>query len=116
MITKLPHILAVFTGGCISLLSLDANAQDDGYPHNNFQEPTYQELNLSEDKALIYEPNENRPTRTIQSLQRDSLIMNAAKKRTPQKTSTDKKEDDALSFNFLYYIIQKYKISDIVDQ
>lgn len=115
MITKLPHILAVLTGGCISLLSQGVYAQDDGYPHNNFQEPIYQELNLNEDKALIYEPNENRPTRTIQSMQRDSLAMNAAKKRT-EKTSTDKKEDDALSFNFLYYIIQKYKISDIVDQ
>ena len=27
-----------------------------------------------------------------------------------------KKDDDVLSFNFLYYIIQKYKMSDIVDQ
>jgi hypothetical protein len=39
---------------------------------------------------------------------------------TPRSKSTKpanaaKKEDHALSFNFLYYIIQKYKISDIVD-
>jgi len=115
MISKLPHILAVCIVGCLTLVSQSAIAQDEGYPHNYFQEQGYQELNLQDDKALIYEPTENRPTRTIQSIQRDSLAINSSKAKGAKKAA-DKKEDDALSFNFLYYIIQKYKISDIVDQ
>lgn len=109
------YFLAVLTAGCMTLLSLDSYAQDDGYPVYNFQEPAYQELNLYDDKALIYDHNENRPTRTIQSIQRDSLAIQASRSKN-KKATAEKKEDDALSFNFLYYIIQKYKISDIVDQ
>ncbi|HEX5170746.1 MAG TPA: hypothetical protein VFW11_16345 [Cyclobacteriaceae bacterium] len=30
-------------------------------------------------------------------------------------SSTKEEDDDVLSFNFLYYIIQKFKMSDIVD-
>ncbi len=30
-----------------------------------------------------------------------------------QEKSAEKDEDDALSFNFLYYIIQKFKLSDL---
>jgi len=115
MADKKRKILTILTVGFITLLTGNLYAQDDGYPLYNFQEPGYQELNLNEDKSLIYEHNENRPIRTIQSLQRDSSAM-AAKNKLPKKAATDKKEDDALSFNFLYYIIQKYKISDIVDQ
>lgn len=98
------------------MLSHDASAQD-GYPHNNFQEPGYQELNLNEDKPLIYELNENRPSRTaVNNSQRDSVATISAKVKAAKKAATEKKDDDALSFNFLYYIIQKYKASDIVDQ
>lgn len=98
------------------MLGHDAAAQD-GYPHNNFQEPSYQELNLNEDKPLIYELNENRAPRTaVNNSQRDSIASVSAKVKTTKKTSAEKKDDDALSFNFLYYIIQKYKASDIVDQ
>ena len=98
------------------LLSNNLYAQEEGYPFHNYQEPTYQEFNLDEDKLLIYDHNENRPTRTVQSIQKDSLAFQASKNKTTKKVTSDKKEDDALSFNFLYYIIQKYKISDIVDQ
>lgn len=37
----------------------------------------------------------------------------SAQNKPKQEKSTDKDEDDALSFNFLYYIIQKFKISDL---
>lgn len=116
MAGKKTYFLTVLTAGCITLLSYDSYAQDEGYPTYNFQEPNYQELNLHEDKALIYEQSENRPSRTIQSIQKDSLAIQASKNRNNKKATAEKKEDDALSFNFLYYIIQKYKISDIVDQ
>jgi hypothetical protein len=32
-----------------------------------------------------------------------------------EATAAKKNEDDALSFNFLYYIIQKFKISDLIE-
>ncbi|MCB0486861.1 MAG: hypothetical protein KDC99_00195 [Cyclobacteriaceae bacterium] len=116
MTGKKSFFLAVVMAGGMTLLSYDSYAQEDGYPNYNFQEPSYQELNLHEDKALIYDQHENRPSRTIQSIQRDSLAIQASKNKNNKKATAEKKEDDALSFNFLYYIIQKYKISDIVDQ
>lgn len=116
MISKLPHILIIFITGCMTMISQGASAQD-GYPQSNFQEPSYQELNLNEDKPLIYELNENRSSRTtVNNSQRDSVSTLSAKAKAAKKTATEKKDDDALSFNFLYYIIQKYKASDIVDQ
>ena len=116
MNSKLPYILTVFTAGCMTLLSQEAVAQDGGYPSHNFQEPSYQELNLNEDKSLIYDVNENNRSSRATVTYRDSVAIKAAKARVSKKPSDDKKEEDALSFNFLYYIIQKYKISDIVDQ
>ncbi|MEQ9412920.1 MAG: hypothetical protein RIF39_03780, partial [Cyclobacteriaceae bacterium] len=100
---------------CITLLSQSTFAQDGGFPIQSYQEPDYQEFNLNEDKLLIYEVNENKSSRSTAVTTRDSVAIKA-KARVSKKTSDDKKEEDALSFNFLYYIIQKYKISDIVDQ
>jgi hypothetical protein len=68
-------------------------------------------LNLHEDKTLISEPE-----------QKSAIHHPASKENTPSakttrpKSNPEKDEDeDALSFNFLYYIIQKFKYSDIVD-
>lgn len=112
---KLAHILALCFAGSLTLLSQKSFAQD-GLPPQYFHEPSNQELNLNEDKALIYEQSEGRQTRPVQNFQRDSIASTPSKPRSAKKTNTDNKEGDALSFNFLYYIIQKYKISDIVDQ
>jgi len=35
--------------------------------------------------------------------------------RTADKQSAKQKDDSILTFNFLYYIIQKYKLQDIID-
>lgn len=35
--------------------------------------------------------------------------------RTTDKQSAKQKDDSILTFNFLYYIIQKYKLQDIID-
>ena len=115
MTNKLLHIMTLCIAGSLTLLSQNSFAQD-GLPPQYFQEPTNQELNLNEDKPLLYEQNEGRSSRSILSNQRDSVIVVPSKPQSTKKPNTDKKENDALSFNFLYYIIQKYKISDIVDQ
>jgi len=49
---------------------------------------------------------------------RDSVSMKPARIATPDAPKNMAKpahEDDVLSFNFLYYIIRKYKLQDIVD-
>jgi hypothetical protein len=51
--------------------------------------------------------------------QRDSLAVKPliiAKPKAPETTSNKSKtQEEPLSFNFLYYIIQKFKGSDVVD-
>jgi hypothetical protein len=68
------------------------------------------ELNLNEDKTLIAEPEQKSTNHPAAKETAPSA------KTTKPKSNPEKDEDeDALSFNFLYYIIQKFKYSDIVD-
>lgn len=98
-----------------------ANAQE-GTPDNEIPDVINNpELNLSEDKTLLFEPE--RTVISEKSTQNKEQIVPAHTKNNKQKLgdSTPKQtsrnpEEDALSFNFLYYIIQKFKISDIVEQ
>ena len=53
---------------------------------------------------------------------RDSIYLQQHSPAIPKTSDTarsgsdaSKEDDDVLSFNFLYYIIQKFKMSDIVD-
>lgn len=36
-------------------------------------------------------------------------------KKPADKSSAKKNDEDALSFNFLYYLIQKFKVSDLIE-
>ena len=105
------------------LLSFSVLAQEEGMPLTELQDVNHQELNLNdEDKTLIYEvdsksgkniPAESHPNGThvaVKSKNSDSH------KPATTPTSNTNEGDDALSFNFLFYIIQKYKFSDIIDQ
>lgn len=96
-----------------------AHAQE-GMPGNELQDlNTHPELNLNDDKVLIYEPDRTGGSTEKMIQSKEQLI--AAPKSVKPKTSdsskapTAKSEEDALSFNFLYYLIQKFKISDIVE-
>ena len=47
----------------------------------------------------------------------DSSYVNAQNEALKEAEKNEaKKEEDVLSFNFLYYIIQKFKMSDIVEK
>lgn len=101
-------------------VALSANAQENS-PNNESDEllNAHPELNLREDKSLIYEPSESKTL----SGGKEQPIVAPAKVTTPTKgkpgeagKTPAKTEEDALSFNFLYYIIQKFKISDIIEQ
>lgn len=45
---------------------------------------------------------------------RDSVAVKPVTQRKPD-SKNETPQDDILSFNFLYYIIQRFKLSDIVD-
>lgn len=89
----------------------------EGSPNNEIPElsPIFTDPALREDKPLLYEPEGKSNNTKEQSI---SQAPTKAKSKSPEPTKTPitKTEEDALSFNFLYYIIQKFKISDIVDQ
>lgn len=42
-------------------------------------------------------------------------VIKTAEKTQKEDEKTQKQEDNPLSFNFLYYIIEKFKLSDIVE-
>jgi hypothetical protein len=68
------------------------------------------ELNLNDDKVLILDIDQSRqPTSTPQ---KEKEVVSTPK---PKPAKSSPEEEEPLSFNFLYYIIQKFKYSDIVD-
>lgn len=74
------------------------------------------ELNLDDDKTLLLESEGQKPSSSSsQPITKEVVTVNKTAKSKSDKAHPDKEEEDALSFNFLYYIIQKFKISDIVD-
>lgn len=111
-------ILSLSTLAAIGLLALPAAAQEDAQSNSEIQElNSHQELNLNDDKTLIMDGEVKSP-KTSQATRDTSPSSNNLKKpETPQKPSSSSvdKPEDPLSFNFLYFIIQKFKISDIVD-
>jgi hypothetical protein len=119
---KFSYILKslIITG--VSLLSFASFAQEEGLPSYELQDANNQELNVNnEDKALIYEQDikssKNTPSESHQNTPTaPAKVKNSDSNKSSSNSATTKEGEDALSFNFLYYIIQKYKSSDIIDQ
>lgn len=93
------------------LTGFPAQAQENEMP---VTEPLFLQGNndndLNDDKPLLFEQDSK-------LIKRDSVVSRGTaiqKTKADQKTSSSK-NDDALSFNFLYYIIQKFKFSDLID-
>ena len=103
-----------------SLLSFTSLAQEEGLPPYELQDANNQELNINnEEKTLIYEQDIKSSKNIPSESHQNTAIVPAKVKNSdkPVSNSANTKEgEDALSFNFLYYIIQKYKSSDIIDQ
>jgi hypothetical protein len=121
MRAKLIFLLSVMVG--LGLLSLPVFAQEESQGNAEIQElSSHQELNLNDDKTLIMDAADVKPGK-VTSIVRDTPSTpqgNNAKKleqqQKPSGSTGDKAKEDPLSFNFLYYIIQKFKISDIMDE
>jgi len=108
------HILG-FSVMLVALMIFSANAQE-GIPNNEIPDINFHP-DLQEEKPLLFEPSSN-GEKTTNSREQVIVSPKSGKSKTGEgsKNPAAKSEDDALSFNFLYYIIQKFKISDIVEQ
>lgn len=74
---------------------------------------SHPELNLNEDKTLLLESTEHQKPHGS-AITREPIAVKPLKAKS-DKPAEKEEEEDALSFNFLYYIISKFKYSDIVD-
>ena len=117
MQVKLKFSLVLFLATC--LFGIRVNAQDEGQPSLEVQELNQQhpELNLTDDKTLLMDADVKAPKIQSPAHEVGTAVNNSKNKsdNSAKASSSEKAEEDPLSFNFLYFIIQKFKISDIVD-
>ncbi|HEY3404068.1 MAG TPA: hypothetical protein VGK59_11810 [Ohtaekwangia sp.] len=110
----LSFLLSTFISAGVGTL----RAQDSGFPSENSYPPS--------EERVIYSPGgEGDPIVTTPKTQlnttKDSIATIRQQPRVnpasePTKVTKQAPEDDSvLSFNFLYYIIRKYKLQDIID-
>ncbi|MBS1506909.1 MAG: hypothetical protein JSS79_09695 [Bacteroidetes bacterium] len=93
-----------------------AVAQEEGQSTSGIQElNSHPELNLNDDKTLIQDADAKTVKAQPGNKETNTAIPNTNKPKAEAQKTADKSEEDPLSFNFLYFIIQKFKISDIVD-
>jgi hypothetical protein len=102
------------------LINRSAQAQEE-LPILETHDPAHRELNLDEDKILIFDHSSHTgPTRdSVQSATPRVVPVHPAKTTKQEVHKTTPKErdnEDALSFNFLYYMFQKFKMVDLIDQ
>lgn len=104
---KLSVLLASLVVLCFA--GTKAMAQEAPPPEPSVEELNYHpDLNLNQDKTLLMESDAKPSTK--------SQHENPAVKKSEATTKpAEKNERDPLSFNFIYFIIEKFKISDIVD-
>lgn len=99
-----------------SALAQDAGMSDIEIPNNR--------IDMSAEKVVFVPGEEIKyvPHASTASASKDSLAlhiqdfpMQRAAQRPAEKQEAKSKDDSILTFNFLYYIIQKYKLQDIID-
>jgi len=108
-------LLAILTPAGIATL----RAQDASYPATDSYES---ELDSERDR-VIYSPGEVDANNRVHVVAgKDSMSTRPAQIRPAKQPEAAKstakpssQEDDILSFNFLYYLFEKYKLQDIVD-
>jgi negative regulator of genetic competence, sporulation and motility len=111
---KLKFSFALFLA--LSVYASAAVAQEEGQSVSGIQElNSHPDLNLNEDKTLIQDVDAKASKAQPGNKETNNTISNANKPKADAQKTADKSEEDPLSFNFLYFIIQKFKISDIVD-
>jgi hypothetical protein len=111
---KSHHFLFVLILALGSLGTICASAQESDPAANEIKDQNQnQEFNINDDKTLIFEVDLKSKTRD--SIHQHAFSPTLKPKSSDQTKPSANKEEDVLSFNFLYYIIQKFKISDLID-
>jgi hypothetical protein len=108
-------LLALLTPAGIATL----RAQDASYPSTD----SYEAEADAERERIIYSPGELDANNRVHVVAgKDSINTRPAPVRANKQPEAAKnsakpssQEDDILSFNFLYYLFEKYKLQDIVD-
>ncbi|MFZ5972260.1 MAG: hypothetical protein ACOYXA_11765 [Bacteroidota bacterium] len=103
----------------LQLATAEVKAQD-GLPNPELNGYLYQDANPYDEKPLLMEGE----LRNSGKIVRDSTVtIKSGSAKTAgrsgasdAKKSTVKSGDDPLNFNFLYYIIQKFKTSDLIEE
>jgi hypothetical protein len=117
-------LVIIFVSGagyCNRAFAQDASSQELALPESDREKMIFSPGGEGETKTRIISST---PTKDSVSAVRHqpSVQTNAVKhkvdsslKSSEKGTAKDQDQDSILSFNFLYYIIQKYKLQDIVD-
>jgi hypothetical protein len=114
MKVKVSTILA--TSAAVFLITVSVQAQDE-LPILELQDPNHRELNLNEDKTLIYDhPGHSSSVRDSSQIAPRMTPASPSKPKAESQKNKGKDDDDTLSFNFLYYMFQKFKMSDMIEQ
>jgi len=97
-------------------MAIDARAQD-GVPGPDLNSINAQEPNAYDEKPLLYE-SEGRTSRqsVVDSTQSKAPSVVPVKKGTTAAEMRKPKDEDPLNFNFLFYIITKFKSSDLMEE
>jgi len=108
-------ILTFFIAACCMCFAYTVSAQEEGSSLNEFQDLNQNsELHLEEDKTLIFEGDYKPSKKEVEVATPNKPALKT--KSSDGVKPGNKDEEDALSFNFLYYIIQKFKYPDLLDQ
>ncbi len=125
---KLHYILFAISLSLVSLLGINtAHAQDNTFPA--LDAGTYDaEAEKERDKVIYSSSSSEMEPQAIHKLQtpavKDSLanrnnahrtVKTAAESGKNANKPSSHSDDSVLSFNFLYYLFEKYKLQDIVD-
>lgn len=112
MKVKYSNLLITFSA--VILLSYSARAQEATQIIEG-PDPAHREMNFNEDKTLIYD-QPSHTTVVRDTAHQSSRPVIRTKPEQPKEIQKGRNEGDALNFNFLYYMIQKFKLSDLVDR
>lgn len=98
--------LAVF---CTMVCTTQVSAQES---EMDFLKSDPDPISVSDSETKIV--NKSTPIITSKETQRDSVQVKPSKT-IKSNEKIQEKEEDPLSFNFLYYIIEKFKLSDVIE-
>ena len=92
-----------------------ALAQESGF-ERSMEPESEQDLNLNSNKNAGANPvPESQQFQQADIQKPQEQTFDRDRKTSADEPDEEQSDDDLISFNFLYYIIQKYKMSDIVD-